>query len=141
MTAYVEPDGRMRVIFLAAAAGLLIAGLLLQLYLRSLPPVSGSPAELVQAAVNHALVKAIFFTALYLCLATAVALLAVRTIQSSRWPPLGMRMPFRARIYPAPHRMAVFLIAVTFLGLKGAVVLLAWQHFVVLKRLAAVVLS
>jgi hypothetical protein len=37
--------------------------------------------------------------------------------------------------------MVVFLIAVTFVGLKGAVALLAWQHFIVLKGIAAVVLS
>jgi hypothetical protein len=141
MTAYVEPDGRTRAMFLAGAVGLLIAGFLLQLYLRSLPPLSGSPAQLVQVAVNHALATAVFITVLFLCLSAAVIWLAVRTIQSGRWPPLGMRMPFRARIYAAPHRVVVFLIAATFLGLKGAVALLAWQHFIVLKGIAAVVLS
>lgn len=140
MTAYVEADRRIRAIFLSAAVSLVVVGLLLKLYVRSLPPPSGPPAAVLQVAANHALVMAVFFTVLFICWAAAVVWIASRTVQSGRWPPMGLRMPFRARVYQAPRRTVVLLVAAVFLGAKGAVAVLAWQHFLAVKHLAGAVL-
>jgi hypothetical protein len=127
MNRYVEGDAKVRNVFLACVLTVIAAGFALRYYVSSLPMPVGTPEYVGETLMSRNLLGVVLLTLFYLAYAAIVVWFTAKTVRSKQFPPAGMRMPFRTKIYSISNPTVLWAVVVLLLCAKAYIVILNWQ--------------
>lgn len=139
MSQYVEPDPKIRRVWLACMLALVAVGAALKYYLSSLPAPTGTAATALQEVADRMLLASLLNTLLWGGLAALLIWLVARAARSGQWPPTGIRMPVRSRVYAVQRPVLLWALVILSLLPVAYMVFAYWQLYWDLRGLAALV--
>jgi hypothetical protein len=110
MKQYVEASPRAKLVFYVAAIFLGGIGIFLFRF-NAWFPVHGSPEEQLRQMADRAMYVMVALVVSYVALSGLVLILAIRTVRTRQWPPVGLPMPFRMAVTEIKRPFAVWALA------------------------------